>query len=97
MARPQRVELDRTYGEGVNLQMQPGSAWALYQDGGPIGGCGQGGRTTCPHTVMMVWENEECMRKAIERGIGRNKRQPIAHGVVDEWTSAGVFAIEVHG
>ena len=90
-------DVDLTYGQGVEIKLKPGMAWAIYSDDGPGGPCGQGGRTTCPHTVLMTWPNEEAMRKAREGGIGRNKKHRLMCGVVDEWTSSGVFRVEVYG
>lgn len=91
-------DVDQTYGHGVTVDLQPGMAWALYADDGPGGPCGQSMRTTCPHSVLHVWPNEDAMRAALADGhIGRNKKARVIYGVVDEWTSPGVFQVRIHG
>jgi len=90
-------DVDRTYGEGITIELKPGMAWALYTDNGPGGPCGQGSRTTCPHSVLSIWPNEDAMRKTLAEGIGRNKKGSVMTGVVDEWTSCGLFRVQVYG
>lgn len=90
-------DLDRTYGKSVSIILKPGMAWALYSDNGPGGPCGQSCRTTCPHSVLSIWPNEDVMREALSSGnIGRNKKHTLMTGVVDEWTSGGNFRIIIH-
>lgn len=91
------TDLDQTYGQSVLINLKPGMAWALYFDDGPDGPCGQSMRTTCPHSVLHVWPNESDMRIAMQDGhIGRNKKARVMYGVVDEWSSPGVFRVEIH-
>lgn len=90
-------DVDRTYGEGVSIELKPGMAWALYADDGPGGPCGQSCRTTCPHSVLAVWPNEDAMRAAMANGFGRNRKARLMMGVVDDWTSGGNFRVMVYG
>ena len=90
-------DLDRVYGEGITIELKPGMAWALYSDNGPGGPCGQSCRTTCPHSVLAIWPDEDAMRATLANGIGRNKKARVMTGVVDEYTSGGVFRVMVYG
>lgn len=90
-------DLDRTYGKEVNLCLKPGMGWILYTDNGPGGPCGQTMRVTCPHSVLHVFPDEDSMRAYAEEGVGRNRKGRVEYGVVDEWSSAGVFQVVVHG
>ena len=90
-------DVDRTYGKGVSVELKPGMAWALYADDGPGGPCGQSCRTTCPHSVLAVWPNEDAMRAAMSNGFGRNRKARLMMGVVDDWTSGGNFRVMVYG
>ena len=91
-------DVDQTYGHGVTIDLKPGMAWALYFDDGPSGTCAQSMRVTCPHSVFHVWPNEDAMRDAVSNvHLGRNKTARIFYGVVDEWTSPGVFQVRIHG
>lgn len=92
-------DVDQTYGRGVTIDLKPGTAWMLYMDDGPGGPCGQSMRTTCPHGVLHVWPNEDAMRAAMAASgsVGRNKKAKVMYGVVDEWTSPGVFQVRIHG
>ena len=89
-------DLDRTYGKAVTINLKPGMAWALYSDTGPGGPSGQGSRTTCPHSVLSIWPNEEAMRATLSKGAGRNRKHTLMTGVVDEWTSGGNFRVTIH-
>lgn len=82
----------------LNLNLGSGMAWCLYSDEGPSGICGQSMDTTCPHTYLTIWPNEDAMRNDMEgKKPGRNgKRARVMHGVVGEW-STGKFVIEVRG
>jgi hypothetical protein len=54
-------------------------------------------RTTCPHSTLHVFDDEEQMRAFIASGmVARNDKHRIQYGVVDEWTSPGVFNIITH-
>lgn len=88
-------ELDKIL--GIDLELKDGTAWALYFDDGPGGPSGQSMRTTCPHAVLHVWDNEQKMKKDMQHGLGRNKRARVMCGVVGEWTSGGVFGVVIHG
>lgn len=91
-------DLDRMNGNALSLTLKPGMYWALYLDDGPGGPCGQSMRTTCPHTVLHVWPDEAAMRAGGGFAkFGRNKNGRWMYGVVDEYTSRGVFRIEIHG
>lgn len=92
------VDVDLTYGTGATIDLKPGMGWAIYADNGPAGPCGQGGRTTCPHTVFHTWPDENAMRRALAEGLGRNKHRATLQlfGVVDEYTSSGLFRVVTH-
>jgi len=91
-------DLDQTHGRGVIINMKPGAAWMLYLDDGPGGPCGQSMRVTCPHGFLHIWPNEDAMRAALPASgsVGRNKKARVMYGVVDEWTSPGVFQVKIH-
>jgi len=82
--------------EGFTLNLKPGMAWALYSDNGPGGPCGQSMNITCPHSVFMTWPNEEKMREALKNGIGRNKNAKVLWGVVGDYSTGGIFRVEVN-
>jgi hypothetical protein len=86
-------DLDQMYGESTAVHFAPGTAWLLYSDAGPGGPCGQGMRTTCPHTYLMTWPNEAAMRQAMQQETWRNKKHQLMYGVVDEYTVGGVFRV----
>jgi len=89
-------DLDQTYGAGALLDLKPGTAWLLYCDNGPGGPCGQSMRTTCPHSYLMTWPNEDAMRRDLQDAKWRNKKHTLMWGVVDEYTTGGVFRVINH-
>lgn len=95
MDKPTQVirDVDLTHGEEIVIKLKPGMAWALYHDKGPGGPCGQSMRVTCPHSVLMTWPNEDAMREALQDMKWRNKKHELMYGVVDDWTSGGVFRV----
>lgn len=93
MNQPTTTQIDKTYGTGATIDLKPGTAWAIYSDQGPQGPCGQSMDTTCPHTVLMTWPNEEAMKAEMDSFKPRNKKHTLIWGVVDEYTAGGVFIV----
>lgn len=90
-------DVDQTYGEGVTIDLKPGMAWVLVSDTGPVGPCGQSGRTTCPHMVLLTFPDEDAMRKALETPSWRKgKGQRVMWGIVDNYIAGGVFRVIQH-
>ena len=89
-------DIDQTYGETASVELRPGMGWALYSDDGPGGPCGQGMRTTCPHTVLMTWPDESSMKESLKVAKWRNKNHRLIFGVVDEYTAGGIFRVVVN-
>ena len=75
---------------------KPGTAIVVYSDDGPSGPCGQGMETTCPHTAIHVFENEELMRSFCESHEWRNGKNWSVHAmVVGEFHSTGM-SLTIH-
>lgn len=87
-----KIELDALI-EDLEITLRPGMAWVLYMDNGPGGPCGQGGRTTCPHTTLYLFTNESDMRTAVANGIGRNKKAGLHLGVIGDWSSPSLMSV----
>jgi hypothetical protein len=81
----------------LDLRLENGMGWCLYSDEGPSGVCGQSMDTTCSHTYLAIWPNENAMRAEMESGkTGRGgKRGRVMWGVVGEWAT-GKFTVSVH-
>lgn len=90
------TDIDYLRESALQIELKPGMAWVLYSDNGPGGPCGQGMRTTCPHTYLMTWPNEDAMREAMKDNKWRNKKHTVMCGVVGEYTSGGLFRIIQH-
>jgi len=83
--------LKNTYGKGFD-SLKPGNGWILVTDDGPTGICGQSMETTSPHSVLMLFENEEKMREHLKNKVYRNgSNERVVSGVVDSY---GIFYID---
>lgn len=68
----------------------------IYFDDGPGGPCGQSMRTTCPHASIHIWDSEDKMREDLKTMTPRNPKARMMYGVVDQWSSPGIFSINKH-
>jgi len=87
------IDVDNTNGAGVRIDLRPGMAWVLYSDDGPAGPCAQSVRAMSPKTVLFTFPDEETMRAAMAEKEVRGKLSRLMWGVVDEYTSGGVFRV----
>lgn len=86
--------LDDPYGPIPPLELNPGTAFALYMDRGPKGPCGQCMNTTCDWAQLHLFDTFEELKKA---RIGRNGvKAHVIMGVVGEWSSPGHVTIVDH-
>ena len=78
------------------IPLRRGNCIVVYSDKGPLGPCGQSMCTTCPHTYLYWFPDEDTMKAKLNDGtIGRRGSRPrIEYVVIGDYGTGQMWVCE---